>query len=74
MGFMEKIFSRVQDVFRSQNDELLFFILVFLFVFNSNLNRGCADVAEASDNGFILFFIVLFLLLFIGSDYSEDIP
>lgn len=56
------------------NDEILFFILVFLLLFNGNFfgfGDSC-DEAGGYDNGTILFFIILFLLLFFGNGYTRD--
>jgi len=50
-----------------ENSEILFFILVFLLIFSSNLfGRGnyIDDCSFDNDNTDILFFIILFLLLF----------
>lgn len=58
------------NVLNGDNDEILFFILVFLFLFNNGLFKGnCIEGAgTCDDNGSILFFIILFLLLFINND------
>lgn len=62
MGFFGNIINR-------ENEEILFFILVFLLLFNGSifgLGRSC-DGPEYDENGTILFFIILFLLLFFNN-------
>ncbi|MCX7921138.1 MAG: hypothetical protein N3B21_03815 [Clostridia bacterium] len=58
------------NFFNGDNDEILFFILVFLLIFNGSLfGKGC-DGGFLDDNSAILFFIIVFLLLFFNSDYG----
>lgn len=62
------------NLFQGDNDEILFFILVFLFLFNGNLfGKGCEGEGEGIfDSGTILFFIILFLLLFFNQEYDRE--
>lgn len=53
------------DLFNGDSDEVLFFILVFLFLFNgSRSEEACINKSEGNDKGILLFFIILFALLF----------
>lgn len=54
------------------NDEILFFILVFLFLFNGNILGKDHDGLGGLDNNPILFFIILFLLLFLGGNKEYE--
>lgn len=63
----------LRDIFQG-DDEVLFFILIFLFLFFKNNWFGKereTRETEENENGAILFFIVLFILLFINSDDRE---
>lgn len=61
----------IKNIFKSDSDEILFFILVFLFLFNGNFinKRGdnCDDCGENPESGSILFFVILFLILFFNN-------
>ena len=62
------------NLFHDGNDEILFFILVFLFLFNGNLFGKEGNGGDGLfDNNTILFFIILFLLLFFNQDYEHDV-
>ncbi len=63
MGFFD-------NFFHGDNDEILFFILVFLFLFNGNLfgNNYDFDGDDGFDGSTILFFIILFVLLFFNGN------
>lgn len=54
------------------NDEILFFILIFLLLFSDVFNCGCNNRRSCDDecgnDSSILFFIILFLLLFNGGN------
>lgn len=66
--------SRVMgDLFKEGNDEILFYILVFLLFFNRNSSRSNTEVTEDRDGSYSIFFIVLFLFLLIngGIDLGE---
>ncbi len=63
MGFLGNFFN-------GENDELLFFILVFLLLFNGF--GGKCDGIDGYDNSTVLFFIILFLLLFFNNDFGCD--
>lgn len=66
----------IKNIFTSDGDEILFFILIFLFLFNGNtLNNRTDDSddrGESTEGGTILFFIILFLMLFISNSYSDN--
>jgi hypothetical protein len=62
MGFFEDI------------DEILFFIIVFLFLFISNLferDHNKADRSEGESSS-IIFFIILFILVFFNINWVND--
>jgi len=49
------------------DDSLLFFLLIVLVLFGTDIfGRDCCDGCDGNDNS-ILFFIILFLLLFNGN-------
>jgi len=57
-----------------ENSEVLFFILVFLILFNTNLfGNGSFEDDCDNDNSTILFFIILFLLLFNNFNHDRGI-
>lgn len=60
------------ELFKGDTDEILFFILVFLLLFNGNTFDRGLDGGECSDNGSMLFFIILFILLFFSSGFTGD--
>lgn len=62
----------LSNFFQGDNDEILFFILVFLFLFNGNLFGKCNEGDGIFDNNTILFFIILFLLLFFNQENEYD--
>lgn len=60
-----------------ENSEILFFILVFLILFESNFLGKCGfDNSPIIGNSTILFFILLYLLLFnrFNPDRSFELP
>lgn len=61
------------NFFDGGNDEILFFILVFLLLFNGNIFGKDHDVSDGFDNSSILFFIILFLLLFFSGNKERDV-
>lgn len=61
----------LKNIFNVENDEILFFIVVFLILFGGG--HILKDGVEGWDNGTILFFIILFLLLFLGEERTEEI-
>jgi len=63
MSFLETAASRIRNFFESDNDELLFFIIVFLIIMGSSTYDSRSVETEERDSGFILFFIVLFFIL-----------
>lgn len=57
------------DLFNGDSDEILVFIIVFLFLFNgSRSEENCTRKSDTNDNGIMLFLIILFGLLFLGND------
>jgi len=61
----------LNDLFNGGGDEILFFIIVFLFLLNQNRSEQASqNRSEANYNDFYLFFIILFGLLFLGKDCS----
>lgn len=66
----------IKNIFTSDGDEILFFILIFLFLFNGNtINKRTDDSderGESTDSGTILFFIILFLMLFLSNSHSDN--
>lgn len=65
MGFLRNFIN-------GDNDELLFFILVFLFLFSGNLFGPCGEETALFGNSTLLFFIIVFLFLFFNSDSPCD--
>jgi hypothetical protein len=54
------------DLFDGDNDEIIFFIVAFLFLFNGSRSEETrATESDADDKGIILFLIILFGLLFL---------
>lgn len=68
MGFLESMSNRVEHIFSDGNDEILLFILVFLFLFKENIFSSRSYDLEENNSGMVLFFIILFLLLFLNGD------
>ena len=59
------------DLFYGGYDEVIFFILVFIFIFSENKFRQEGEKrvqdCDRTDNSLILFFIILFAQLFIST-------
>lgn len=70
MSFLETAAMRIRNFFENDNDELLFFIIVFLILLGSSTYEDRSIETEERDSGFILFFIVLFLILILSSKDS----
>lgn len=62
------------DFFKGDNDEILFFLLVFLLLFPGNIfDRNYSRIeGDDSDNSPVLFFIILFLLLFFNINWFDN--
>lgn len=62
------------DFFEGDNDEILFFIVIFLFLFNGNVFQRDSDETDRNDgeNSSMLFFIILFILLFFNINWVND--
>ena len=57
------------DLFNGDSDEILVFIIVFLFLFNgSRSEENFTREPNTNDKGIMLFLSILFGLLFLGSD------
>lgn len=60
------------DLFDGDSDEIIFFFIVFLFLFNgSRSEETCAAESDANDKGIILFLIILFGLLFLSNEQTQ---
>ncbi|HEX3027840.1 MAG TPA: hypothetical protein VHT34_00700 [Clostridia bacterium] len=57
----------LRDLFNREDDEALFFILVFFTVFISSFLSSGFKRAEGNEPGEILFFIVFIVMLFINT-------
>ncbi len=61
----------LSDLLSGDIDEILFFIIVFMFLFSgSRSEETCLDRSDSNDKGIVLFFIILFGLLFLGRDFN----
>ena len=63
MSFLETAAMRIRNLFEGDNDELLFFITVFLILMGNSTYDSRSDEVEERDGGSILFFIVLIFIL-----------
>ena len=60
----------LSDLLSGDIDEILFFIIVFIFLIRgSRSEETCLDRSD-SNEGIMLFFIILFGLLFLGKDFN----
>lgn len=67
MNFLSNLFS-------GDGDEILFFILVFLLLFNGGNIFGIGINGDGLfDVGTILFFILVFLILFLNRGSDRDV-
>jgi hypothetical protein len=64
MGFLDRVWDSFNGIFRDDKDELVFFIIVFLFLLFSDKSGkiGCGG-----DDDFLVLFVVLFLIFFAKS-------
>ena len=59
-------------LFDGDSDEIIFFIIVFLFLFNGGRSEEtCATESDVNDKGIILFLIILFGLLFLANEQTQ---
>lgn len=65
MDFLKKIFNNARGVFGEGNDELLFFMILFLLLPGSNASEDAQKRTGAFDNSNLVFIIVLVFLFFI---------
>lgn len=63
------ILGGLKNCFGKDNDEILFFILIFLVLFCSGMFGG---EGICGDDSTMLFFIILFLLLFFNPGTEKD--
>lgn len=63
MGFFDSVFG---------DDEVLFFILVFLLLFSGKLSGNLRGEPDDNSASSVLFFILVFLLLFINNDFGRE--
>jgi len=61
------------DFLNDDRNEILFFIIVFLILFNGNHCDKGFDKKGIFDDSEILFFIIVFLLLFFNRKYDYDL-
>ena len=66
MGFLGNFLNE-------DKNEILFFIIVFLILFNGNNFGKGFDKKGILDDSEILFFIIVFLLLFFNRKYDYDL-
>lgn len=61
----------LSDLLSGDIDEILLFVIVFMFLFNgSRSEETCSDRSDSNDKGITLFFIILFGLLFLVKDFN----
>lgn len=60
------------NFFKGDGDEILFFIILFLLLFNGNHYDRDFEKKGIFDDNEILFFIIVFLLLFFNRSYAYD--
>lgn len=68
MGFLDGVWNNVIGIFRDDKDELIFFIIVFLFLLFGDKSGRLAD---GGDDDFMIVFILLFLIFFAQSFESR---
>ena len=68
MGFLEEAVAGLKGLFADGNDEMLFFITVFLLLIKGNMHQIYDRETQERDGGSLVFFAILFLLLFINID------
>lgn len=73
MSFPENILNRITRLFEDGSDDILIFILVFIFVFFSGQREDrTEDVAPKRDSGLPLIAIAVFLTLFLYLGYRRE--
>jgi hypothetical protein len=57
----------LDNILNGENQTILFFILIFLFLF---YNTGLSDGGSDCEDSTILFFVIIFLLLNYNNDFA----
>jgi len=71
VDFLKKIFNNIRGVFGEGNDELLFFMILFLLLPASNASEDVHKRTGAFDNSNVVFIIVLVFLFLIIDDKKK---
>lgn len=69
MSFLETAAKRIRNIFEGDNDELLFFVVVFLTLMGNSTYDSRFVESEEKDSSQILFFIALFFILMSSNDF-----
>lgn len=74
MGFPDTILERVSHLFSDGMDDILLYVLVFIFIFLSGQNRdeNLQDEPARSESGFPIIIIVIFLFVFLLSGFRNE--
>ncbi|HHW30757.1 MAG TPA: hypothetical protein GXX20_03650 [Clostridiaceae bacterium] len=73
MGLFKQFSQSIERLFASNNDEIIFFIIVFILsIFGGNRDdrNTCPD--GSSPNNALLFIIISFLFMFIANESRND--
>jgi hypothetical protein len=74
MKFPGNILDGISRLFEGDSDEILVFILVFLFIFLSNrLEEGREDEARWFDSGIPIILIAIFLIFFLNNGFEREL-
>ncbi|MDP4114402.1 MAG: hypothetical protein Q8924_20070 [Bacillota bacterium] len=75
MDSLQKIAGSLQRLLDSNNEEVIVFLVIFLFVYlvkPGERDANDAGESENHDTGSIVFLIAFFLVLFFGGVFDDD--
>jgi len=75
MNSLQKIAGSLQRLLESNNEEVIVFLVIFLFVYLGRPGERDADEPgepDNSDTGAIVFLITFFLVLFFGGIFDDN--
>jgi preprotein translocase subunit SecG len=74
MHLLGELSRTVERLFTGNNDEIIFFAIVFLFMlFNNSREDRAIDIDNNRSNTSVIFIIIAFLFMFMATERSDEI-